>query len=202
MIGHVHIVDDDAAVRDSLLVLAEAAGLPATAYPSASLFLDGVAAAPAGCVVTDVRMPGMSGLDLLRTLAAAPPRFSVIVLTGEADVPMAVEALKAGAVDFIEKPYPPEAVIASIRFALDRLAATVGRETQRSDSAQRIAGLAPRERDVLDGLMEGLANKEIARTLGISHRTVEAYRARLMAKMEVDSLAELVRLALYVRDNA
>jgi two-component system response regulator FixJ len=200
--GHVHIIDDDEAVRDSLSVLLEAEGLPVTAYASASDFLAAVETAPGGCVVTDVRMPGMSGLELLRTLAATERRFSVIVLTGEADVPMAVEALKAGAVDFIQKPYPAEEIIAAIRFALARIAETVGRESRRSLAAERIAGLSAREQDVLDGLMAGLANKEIARDLNISHRTVEAYRARLMAKMEVDSLAELVRLALRVREDS
>jgi two-component system response regulator FixJ len=202
MTGHVHIVDDDEAVRDSLLILVEAEGLRATTYASAGEFLAAADEAAEGCVVTDVRMPGMSGLDLLRTLGeGARKRFSVIVLTGEADVPMAVEALKSGAVDFIEKPYPAEEIISSIRYALARIAEELGRETRRSDSAQRIAGLSARERDVLDGLMQGLANKEIARDLGISHRTVEAYRARLMSKMEVDSLAELVRLALRVRED-
>jgi two-component system response regulator FixJ len=200
--GHVHVIDDDEAVRDSLSALLEAAGLPVAAYASAAGFLDVLAEAAPGCVVTDVRMPEISGLDLLRTLAGHPGRFAVIVLTGEADVPMAVEALKGGAYDFIEKPYETDVILSGVQGALARVAAAADLTAQRQDNAERIASLSMREREVLDRLMAGLANKEIARDLGISHRTVEAYRAKLMIKMEVDSLPALVQAALQVEADS
>jgi two-component system response regulator FixJ len=197
--GHVHVVDDDEAVRDSLSMLLEAAGLSVTAYDSAAAFLDGLDAAAPGCVVTDVRMPQISGLELLRRLGDQQARFSVIVLTGAADVPMAVEALKSGALDFIEKPYDAATILSGVRAALARVAAAGDRDARRHETAERIASLSAREREVLDRLMAGLANKEIARELGISHRTVEAYRAKLMIKMEVDSLSALVQAAIAAR---
>ena len=199
MSGMVHVIDDDAAVCDSLLAVLDAAGLAAKAYPSASAFLDGVDHAESGCVVTDVRMPVVSGLDLLRRLNDRGAQFKVIVLTGQADVPMAVEALKSGALDFIEKPFAPEAIVEAVRTALLRVAADADRTSRRSESAQLLAGLSAREHDVLDGLLEGLSNKEIARRLEISPRTVEAYRANLMMKMQAESLSELVRVSLMAR---
>lgn len=194
--GRVHVIDDDDAVRDSLAMLLDAVGFQVTAYASATAFLDGLDGAPSGCIVTDVCMPEVSGLDLLRRLSDRLGQFPVIVLTGEADVPMAVEALKNGARDFIEKPYPPDAIIAAVRQALARMEADSSRDAQRSATAQRIAALSAREREVLQGLLDGASNKEIARDLGISPRTVEAYRANLMMKMGADSLSELVRMAL------
>jgi two-component system response regulator FixJ len=194
----VHVVDDDPAVRDSMAAVLDAAGFAVKAYPTASAFLES-AAEGGGCVVTDVCMPEMTGLDLLRRLNETPSRFAVIVLTGEANVPMAVEALKGGAQDFIEKPFAPEAIIGAVRSAFSRLAADTDRAARRNDLAQRMAGLSAREREVLDGLLEGLSNKEIARRLDISPRTVEAYRANVMIKMSAESLSELVRLALLAR---
>ena len=198
--GIVHVIDDDEAVRDSLAMLLDAVGFSVTAHVSAAAFLDRLDRAPSGCIVTDVCMPEVSGLDLLRRLSDRLAQFPVIVLTGEADVPMAVEALKNGARDFIEKPYPPDAIIEAVSRALERMQADTGREMQRVETARRIAALSAREREVLQGLLDGASNKEIARELGISPRTVEAYRANLMMKMGADSLSELVRMALEARE--
>jgi two-component system response regulator FixJ len=195
----VHVIDDDEAVRDSLAALLTASDLDVRTYPSATAFLEKLEEAEAGCVVTDVRMPAMSGLDLLKRLDGRLKQFPTVVLTGEADVPMAVEALKTGACDFIEKPFEPETMLSAVRTALSRLQDGREKAGGRSEMAQRIAALSPRERDVLDGILAGQANKEIARSLGISFRTVEAYRAKLMAKMEAESVAELVQLALKAR---
>lgn len=192
----VHVIDDDEAVRESLALLMEAAGLTARAYGSAEDFLDAVDQAQHGCIVTDVRMPDMSGIELLHRLSDRLDRFGVIVLTGEADVPMAVEALKAGALDLIEKPYAAGAILAAVTGALRQVEARSERASRRGENAQRIAALSAREREVLKGLLDGLSNKEIARDLEISPRTVEAYRANLMMKMGAESLSELVRMSL------
>ena len=194
--GIVHLIDDDEAVRESLEMLLEASGFAVTPYASATAFLDRLDDAPCGCVITDVRMPEVSGLELLRRLSDRLAEFPVIVLTGEADVPMAVEALKNGALDLIEKPYAAEAILSAVRLGLDRLEAHKLRTSRRGGAAQRLAALSAREREVLAGVVDGRANKEIARDLGISPRTVEAYRASLMMKMEAESLSELVRMAL------
>lgn len=194
----VHIIDDDDAVRDSLSALLEGAGFSVCAYPSAAAFLDGIDKAPGGVVVTDVRMPGMSGLELLQRLRGRRPAVPVIVITGEADVAMAVEALKGGALEFIEKPYDGVEMIAAIRGAVERMGADRAQSSERDAIARRIAALSPRERDVLDGLVQGRTNKEIARDLGISPRTVEAYRSNLMTKTRTQSLSELVRMVLAV----
>lgn len=192
----VHVIDDDDAVRDSLALLMEAAGLTAHAYGSAEAFLEAAESVDPGCVVTDVRMPDMSGIDLLHRLSGQLDRFSVIVLTGEADVPMAVEVLKAGALDLIEKPYAAEVILSAVTGALQRLEVRRDLSSRRAENAQRLAQLSARERDVLRGLLDGLSNKEIARELAISPRTVEAYRANLMMKTGADSLSELVRMSL------
>ncbi len=194
--GTVHIIDDDDAVRDSLATLLDASGFAVSAYASAAAFLDGIERAVSGCVVTDVCMPEISGLELLRRLSDRLPQFPVIVLTGEADVPTAVEALKNGALDLIEKPYSAETIVAAVRQALTQLEARSGLESRRNEAAERLAALSAREREVLDGVVRGLSNKEIARELGISPRTVEAYRANLMMKMGADSLSDLVRMAI------
>lgn len=194
--GVVHLIDDDEAVRESLEMLLEASGFTVTAYATATAFLDRLGSAPRGCVITDVRMPEITGLELLRRLSDRLAEFPVIVLTGEADVPMAVEALKNGALDLIEKPYAAETILSAVQLGLARLEAHSRRTGRRSGAAQRIAALSTREREVLTGVVAGRANKEIARDLGISPRTVEAYRASLMMKMEADSLSDLVRMAL------
>lgn len=172
--GVVHVVDDDDGVRNALASLLAASGLSVIPYNSAADFLDRVDGAPAGCVLTDVMMPEISGLDLLKRLHDRLAMFPVIVLTGEADVAMAVEALKNGAMDFIQKPFPAAAVVESVKAALRRSEADITRESRRSESAQKVAALSAREREVLDGLLLGQSNKEIARALDISPRTVEA----------------------------
>lgn len=197
--GVVHVIDDDDGVRDSLRLLLEATGFKVRAYSAAEDFLDGVDEAPPGCVVTDVRMPAMSGIELLEGLSDRLDRFPVIVLTGEADVPMAVAALKAGAQDFITKPYPADVIIKAVRTCHGRMVEQTDRSNRRAERAQRLAGLSAREREVLAGVMDGDSNKEIARKLEISPRTVEAYRANLMMKMGADSLSELVRMVLEAR---
>jgi two-component system response regulator FixJ len=197
----VHVVDDDDAVRHSLAFLLMSSGFAVRTYASATLFLDGLAAVQPGCVVTDVRMPGLSGLDLQHELLNRRIGLPVIVMTGHGDVPLAVEAMKAGAVDFIEKPFSDEKMIAAIQTGLDRYA----RDAQRTDAASmvetRLNGLTPREREVLDGLVTGLPNKTIAYDLNISPRTVEVHRANLMTKMGAANLPELVRMVLLSRTS-
>ena len=192
----VHVIDDDEAARESLAFLLESADMPNRTYASAELFLAALPDVKSGCVVTDVRMPGMSGLDLLGRLIQAKSALPVIVITGHGDVPLAVEAMKLGAVDFIEKPFDDELILTSIRAALSREQGGDQRETERADAAERIARLSGRENDVLEGLVAGTPNKVIAFDLRISPRTVDVYRANVMTKMEASSLSELVRLTL------
>ena len=192
----VHVVDDDEAARESLAFLLASADMASRTYASAELFLSTLADLGPGCIVTDVRMPGMSGLDLLSHLRNAKVSLPVIVITGHGDVPLAVEAMKLGAVDFIEKPFNDDLLLASIRSALSRGEVGGEREQERADAAERIGRLSGREHDVLDGLVAGKPNKVIAFDLGISPRTVEVYRANLMTKTQASSLSELVRLTL------
>ncbi len=194
----VHVIDDDEAVRDSLAFLFESAGLSVRSYDSAESFLDVAERLRAGCVLTDVRMPGMDGLTLQRRLREQGVHLPVIVMTGHGDVPIAVQALKAGAADFIEKPFDDEALLAAVRTALDAERRTRERQAEIEEIAARIASLTPRERQVLDGLVAGQPNKVIAYDLGASPRTVEVHRARVMEKMGARSLSELVRMALSV----
>lgn len=191
----VHVIDDDAAVRDSIAFLLETADLTPRTYESGTAFFQAADPTP-GCIVTDVRMPEMSGVELVRRLKAIGRADPVIVITGHADVPLAVEAMKAGVADFIEKPFDDEILLVAIRSALSR-GELQGREAaERAHAAERLATLSAREREVLDGLVAGKANKVIAFDLGISPRTVEVYRANLMTKMQAASLSELVRIAL------
>ena len=192
----VHVVDDDEAVRESLSFLLGTAHFEARVYDSAVRFLEGIEQAEPGCIITDVRMPGMSGLDLLRQLAALGATFAVIVITGHGDVPLAVEAMKLGAVDFLEKPFDDNALIAAVRSALNRHERDREHDGEKLEIHGRIAALSNRERQVLEGLVAGQANKTIAFALGISPRTVEIYRANLMTKMHASSLSDLVRMAL------
>jgi len=191
--GVVHIVDDDDAVRQSLAFLLSSAGLPVRLYDSASAFLAGLATPQGGCLITDIRLPGMSGIDLLKTMREKALSMPAIVITGHGDVPLAVEAMKAGAVDFIEKPFEEEAILSAVRRALEQIPDENGNG---NIVAARLATLSERERQVLDGLVAGQPNKTIAHGLGISPRTVEVYRANLMAKMQAKSLSELIRMAI------
>ncbi|MFL4996832.1 MAG: response regulator FixJ [Microvirga sp.] len=194
----VHVVDDDAAVRKSLAFLLASEGLPARLHESASGFLDDAARIEAGCIVTDVRMPGIDGIELIRRLKERGIALPVIVMTGHADVPMAVEAMKEGAIDFLEKPFGDEVFLAAVRSALARQEKDSHHGTQITEIQGRFDALSERERQVLEGLVAGKANKAIAYDLGISPRTVEIYRANVMAKMQAKSLSELVRLALLI----
>jgi two-component system response regulator FixJ len=192
----VYVIDDDSAMRESLQFLLRTANIRARTYDSATAFLDALPRDSFGCVVTDVRMPGLSGLELLRKLKELEVVLPVIVITGHADVPLAVEAMKGGAADFIEKPFDDEVLLASVRAALKVQDGQAGQQAARAAIAERIASLSARERQVLDGLVAGLPNKTIAYDLSISPRTVEIYRANVMTKMEAASLSDLVRMAL------
>ena len=163
---------------------------------SAAAFLEVASDIKSGCVITDVRMPEITGTDLLRRLKDLKIALPVIVITGHGDVPLAVEAMKLGAMDFLEKPFDDEALLASVGAALKRDQSDSQRQSEREDIEKRLAALSNRERDVLDGLVAGHANKRIAFDLGISPRTVEIYRANLMTKMQAGSLSDLVRMAL------
>lgn len=192
----VHIVDDDESVRVSLAFLLTTAGFTVRVHESATAFLAVAPGLRNGCLVTDLRMPDMSGVELLRRLAAAQAMIPAIVISGHGDVPMAVEAMKAGALDFIEKPFEDEALIEAIRRAAERLA---DKPVEADDAAvvhARLGELSERERQVLSGVVGGLPNKTIAADLNISPRTVEVHRANVMFKMHAKSLPELVRMAL------
>lgn len=196
--ARVFVVDDDQGMRDSLRFLLEAAGVAVETYASARAFLEAGGAGKSGCLVTDVRMPEMNGLELQEKLAAEGSRLAVILMTGHADVPMAVGAMRAGAFDFIEKPFADESLIDSIRRALGK-----AQERNRAapaavsaEVAQRLATLTPREREVLDHLVRGSQHKVIAHALHISPRTIEVHRARVMQKMEARNLAHLVQIML------
>jgi two-component system response regulator FixJ len=192
----VHVVDDDEALRHSLSFLLKSAKLDVRAYESAADFLSAVSGLKSGCVITDVRMPEISGVDLLRRLRELNVGLPVIVVTGHGDVPLAVEAMKLGAIDFLEKPFDDEALLAAVRSALQKGHSDSRRQEERAEIEKRLSTLSNRERDVLNGLVAGHANKRIAHDHGISPRTVEIYRANLMTKMQASSLSELVRMAL------
>jgi two-component system response regulator FixJ len=198
----VHVVDDDEAVRDSLSMLLETAGLSVRTYDSATAFLTALPNLIAGCVLTDVRMPGLDGLELQRRLTELGVRLPVIVMTGHGDVPIAVEALKAGAADFLEKPFDDAQLLAAVSSALASSRRTHDEAAALAQIAARIASLTPREREVLDRLVAGQPNKTIAYDLGSSPRTVEVHRARVMEKMGVRSLPELVRMTIVAEQAA
>lgn len=192
----VHLIDDDEAIRTSLSFLLEMNDLPARTYASALDFLEVAGTLSGGCIVTDVRMPEMSGLELVRRLKERGFNLPVVVITGHGDVPLAVEAMRAGVVDFIEKPFDDEVLLRSIRMALDARAETDIHAQERARFEQVLATLSGREKDVLRGVVAGKMNKVIAYELGISQRTVEVYRANVMSKTHANGLSELVRIAL------
>jgi two-component system response regulator FixJ len=197
--GFVHVIDDDGAMRDSLLFLLDTAGLEARAYNSAQAFLGRLEVMERGCIVTDIRMPGMTGLELVEQLKQIGVADPVIVITGHGDVPLAVAAMKTGISDFIEKPFDDTQLLGAVRAALERSSGIHAHDAERRAAEERVAALSHREREVLDGLIVGKPNKIIAYDLGISARTVEIYRANVMTKMQAKSLSELVRLALLIR---
>ena len=191
----VHVVDDDADVRRSLERLLLSAGFTPILYASGFAVLNAAAGLSAGCMLLDVQMPGMDGLELQARLGDLGVRVPLIVMTGHGDVPTAVRAMKAGAVDFLEKPFDDERLLAAIEAALVS-AGEAGRELEATEAAHRIAALSPRERQVLDGLVAGQMNKTIAYDLGISVRTVEVHRARMLERLGTRHTAEAIRLAV------
>jgi two-component system response regulator FixJ len=195
----VHIIDDDEALRESLAFLLRTAELEVKSFDSAKAFFDALPDPSLACVITDVRMPDVSGIELLRRLKELKVGVPVIVITGHGDIALAVEAMKIGAMDFFEKPFDDDLLLASVRAALRDQEGQTKRYAERAEIENRLATLSAREKDVLAGLIEGRANKQIAFDLGISPRTVEIYRANLMNKMQADSLSDLVRMALVVQ---
>lgn len=194
--GKVYVIDDDEAMRDSLNFLLDSADFKVSLFETALKFLDVLPSLDFGCVVSDVRMPGLDGIELLKRMKAGNSTFPIVIMTGHGDVPLAVEAMKLGAVDFLEKPFEDDRLIGMIETAIRQAEPTARSEAVAHDIAARVATLSPRERQVMDGLVAGLSNKLIARDYDISPRTIEVYRANVMTKMQANSLSELVRLAM------
>jgi two-component system response regulator FixJ len=194
--AQVYVIDDDEAVRDSLDFLLQSAGFKVRLFETAERFLDLLPTLEIGCVISDVRMPGIDGIELLKRMKMSRSRFPIMVMTGHGDVPLAVEAMKLGAVDFLEKPFEDDRLIGMIDSAIRQAEPAARSEAFALDIAARIATLSPRERQVMDGLVAGLSNKLIARDYDISPRTIEVYRANVMTKMQANSLSELVRLVV------
>jgi len=192
----VYVVDDDEAVRHSLEFLLKTAGLEVRSFGSPEAFLKVLPEAKFGCVITDLRMPGITGIDLLRRVKESGIDMPVIVVTGHGDIALAVEAMKIGAIEFLEKPFDDDVLLEAVRGALQKEASAAKHKAELSDIHKKLAALSNRERQVLEGLVAGSANKVIAFDLGISPRTVEIYRANLMTKMAANSLSDLVRMAM------
>lgn len=196
--GKVCVIDDDSAMRESLEFLLGAAGFSVRLFDSAQSFLNELPGLEVGCLLTDIRMPGIDGIELLRQLSSASPgrKLPVIVMTGHGDVPLAVEAMKLGALDFLEKPFEDDRLLGMIETALSRNDSGSKSEALTADIASRVTTLSQRERQVMQGLVTGQSNKVIAREYDISPRTVEVYRANVMTKMQAGNLSELVRFAI------
>jgi len=195
----VHVVDDDRAVRDSLSFLMKSVGFESMAYDSAEAFLAKADLNRPGCLIVDIRMQGMSGLELQQLLNERSSKLPVIIITGHGDVPMAVQAMKAGAVDFLEKPYDNQLLIARIRQSLQQISKEQDKENRVAKEKSRLAQLTPRELEVMKLLVAGKHNKAIADDLDISVRTAEAHRAKVMKKLHADSLSDIVRIALLMQ---
>jgi len=191
----IHIVDDEESIRKSTSFLLKTAGYAVETWPSGTAFLAEVKQAAHGCVLLDIRMPDMDGLDVQQALAQRGVTMPVVIMTGHGDVGIAVRAMKAGAVDFLEKPFERAALLSAIEAAFAQIAQADSAGLRAQEAQVRLAGLTPRERDVLGGLAKGLPNKTIAFDLNISARTVEVHRANLMAKLEVRSLSDALRIA-------
>lgn len=194
--GMIYVIDDDDAMRDSLNFLLDSSGYSVTLFGDAQRFLEALPGLAFGCIVSDVRMPGIDGIELLKRMKAQHSPFPILIMTGHGDVPLAVEAMKLGAVDFLEKPFEDDRLIAMIETAIRQAEPAAKSEAVAQDLAARVASLSPRERQVMEGLVAGLSNKLIAREYDISPRTIEVYRANVMTKMQASSLSELVRLAM------
>lgn len=197
----VFVVDDDAAVLDSVSLLLESVGLPALTFRSADAFLEAWNPDHPGCLVLDIRMPGMSGLQLQEHLRAAGSTLPIIFLTAHGDIPMAVRAVKTGAIDFIQKPFRDQEFLDKVQRAIDADAEARRREAERNRVLERIATLTPREAEVMERVVAGQPNKAIAEELGVSQRTIEVHRAHVMSKLRADSLATLVRMAMVVQNH-
>lgn len=195
----VFIVDDDAAVRDSLSFLMQSVGLKTESFDSADSFLKANPVSRAGCLLLDIRMPGMSGLELQGVLLEREIRLPVIFISGHADVPMAVRALKAGAFDFVEKPFNDQLLLDCVQRAIESDRQQRQNDAQLDEWRERMATLTPREREVMELVVDGAANKVISATLGVSLKTVEAHRARVMDKLQADSLSHLVRMSVVLK---
>ena len=193
---NVFVVDDDQAMRNSLKWLIESVGMKVETYSTADEFIRNYYPGRAGCLLLDVRMPGMSGLELQEHFLKHQINIPIIIITGHGDVPMAVRAMKSGAVDFIEKPFNDEMLLESIRNALNKDIEQRAAQAERAEIATRLANLTPREHEVMEMVTAGKSNKDIAQSLGVSVQTVEAHRSRVMEKMQADSLADLVKMAV------
>lgn len=192
----VHVVDDDDAMRESLAFLLGSSGFSVRLYDGAKTFLEGLSEIPPGCILSDIRMPDVDGLELLRRVKACGRPLPVVLMTGHGDVPLAVEAMKLGAADFIEKPFDDEVLLKALQGALAGIHCDERAGAALDDFSRRLATLSPRERQVFDRLILGDPNKVIARILDISPRTVEVYRANVMSKLQASSVSELVRSAV------
>lgn len=197
----VHVVDDDPAVRRSVAFILKTSGHQVETYESGSDLIRDSGHLAEGCILLDIRMPGMDGLEVQQRLQDKGVSLPVIIMTGHGDVSLAVKAMKSGAVDFIEKPFAKEALLASLQEGFDRLSRREATDDRARDASVKVQALTPRERDVLDGLAQGLPNKTIAYDLGISPRTVEIHRANLMNKLGVRSLSEALRIAFAARGD-